>query len=116
MAAYVFYRRPARAACAIRSFQCEGVGSLAQDSSAQLEQPGTRNHQPLEIISLSHGIDDDDELFLTWNAGYVPHFPQALLEQDAGPSRRDQCDLRRGRNIRRHSNRFSLRPLRTPPG
>src|ERR1700677_1149553 len=115
LAADVFYRRIACSAGTFCALQSKRVGSMAQNSSAELEQPGPRNTLPLEIVPLSDPLDDGDEPFLARHARYLPNLPQALLEQDPPPGPADRCDLHGAGDSRSPAARLSIRPLRTPP-
>src|SRR5260370_204444 len=93
MASYVFHRRTARPAGAFRALQSERIGSVAEDSSDELEQFGPRDLLPLEIVSLFDPLDDDDELCLARHAGYVSNLPPAPVGNGSDPARGDHCDL-----------------------
>src|SRR5260370_35687903 len=91
MASYVFHRRTARPAGAFRALQSERIGSVAEDSSDELEQFGPRDLLPLEIVSLFDPLDDDDELCLARHAGYVSNLPPAAMGNGSDPARGDHC-------------------------
>src|SRR5260370_17726473 len=103
MASYVFHRRTARPAGAFRALQSERIGSVAEDSSNELEQFGPRDLLPLEIVSLFDPLDDDDELCLARHAGYVSNLPPAAMGNGSDPPRVD------------HSNIHGVTAPRTPP-
>src|SRR5579884_528585 len=79
MAAALFSRRIARAACAVRTLPREGIGSVAQEQSRDLERPWAKHRSQLEALHLSRAAFDRHESGIAWHAGYVPDVLAAFL-------------------------------------
>ena len=93
----------------------ERIGGVGEDSPVELEQSGPRDFLPLETVSLSDRLDDDDELRLARHAGYVSNLPAAPVGNAPDPARGDHCHLHGGSDSRRPADWLVVRPLRTPP-
>src|ERR1044071_1983882 len=76
LAANVYHRGVAGFAGNFRALSCEGIRYLGKHAPRELARAGAGNHVKLEAVSLSHRVDDDDELCIAWDSGHVPDFPE----------------------------------------
>src|SRR6266404_1350330 len=63
---------------------------MERDPSRELDAARPRHCFALEAVSLPGCSDDDDELRLPWNPGYVSDAPQATL--GIQPTKSSRCD------------------------
>src|SRR5258707_6305910 len=63
----------------LRTSPGEGSGGLAENAPRNLEPTRSRDCLPLETVYLSCAFDDDDELRLARNPGYVPDAAQTCV-------------------------------------
>src|SRR5258708_24807523 len=79
LAADVLYWRIAGIAGHLRTSPGEGIRGLAENAPRNLEPTRSRDCFPLETVHLSCAFDDDDELRLARNPGYVPDAAQTCM-------------------------------------
>src|SRR5258708_9512842 len=79
LAADVLYWRIAGITGHLRTSPGEGIRGLAENAARNLEPTRSRDCFPLETVYLSCALDDDDELRLARNPGYVPDAAQTCV-------------------------------------